>query len=116
MKDKAWRLPHFDGGYIDRVERDIAPQLKAAITIPEDSDPFAGVAIYVAQAVFVEGPPPDKALQRIAYLVAAAPDLYEALDIAMRLLREVWSGNPNHPIWAMGPAALAKARGESEPL
>lgn len=42
-----------------------------------------------------------------------APELYAALENAMRLLREVWRDNPYHPIWRTGPAALAKATGAS---
>jgi hypothetical protein len=44
-----------------------------------------------------------------AQLFAAAPELYDALENAMQLLREVWRDNPNHLIWQSGPAALAKA-------
>jgi hypothetical protein len=48
-----------------------------------------------------------------ANVIAATPELYEALDMALRLLHKTGWSNPDHPIWTIGPTALAKARGES---
>ena len=60
-----------DKGHLKHVEHGIAPPMKAAITIPL-GDPFAGLAVYVAQSAFVEGPAPDAERMRLARIIAGA--------------------------------------------
>ncbi len=45
-----------------------------------------------------------------AHLIAAAPDLYEALECALGLLEDEDWGHTK--VWNVGNAVLAKARGE----
>ena len=47
-----------------------------------------------------------------AHLIAAAPDLYAALE-AMTARMSLYSGHHDDALTAMGKAALAKARGEA---
>jgi hypothetical protein len=72
--------------------------------LPESGPPIARVCYYGG----------TMKARHNAQLMAHAPELYEVLEMAMRLLHEVWGReNPNHPIWRDGPRALARARGES---
>ena len=48
-----------------------------------------------------------------AHLIAAAPDLYAALE-AMTARMSLYSGHHDDALTAMGKAALAKARGETK--
>ncbi|NIH74463.1 hypothetical protein FHV99_001670 [Ochrobactrum sp. P20RRXII] len=50
-----------------------------------------------------------------AHLIAAAPELYEALEASNEKIRTLLFDGDDHPLVSANKAALAKARGETHP-
>jgi hypothetical protein len=91
----------------------VVPLLKLSVLPFINPETWAVVTDETPPRLICEVPNQKNALQ-YARLFSAAPELYAELDNAMRLLREVWRDNPNHPIWKNGPVALAKALGRAD--
>lgn len=66
-----------------------------------------------ADGSLVAGVPGDNPNARAnAHLIVAAPELYDALEWCVRIMRGHMEGLALHPEWTLAHSALAKARGE----